>query len=204
MERTGLGVIAQEDDSVGVLVELGGVGVFGEWIGESRESEVWRRWLECPWVRRYERGQCSTDEFARGMVDAWDLVLAPDEFLDHFRSWPLGLFDGAEELVGALRGRVRRACFSNTNELHWDHQLESFGLDGLFDDYFLSYRMQLVKPDREAFEHVVAALEAAPEEILFLDDNPINVDGARAVGIDAHCVMGVAEARRLLEERKIL
>ena len=64
--------------------------------------------------------------------------------------------------------------------------------------------MGLVKPDREAFAHVVERLGCPAERILFLDDNQINVDGARAVGLDAEVVKGVDAARALLRERGLL
>ena len=191
-------------DLGGVVVELGGVGELGAMLGESREEEIWRRWLHCPWVRRVERGHCTAEEFARGMVESWALPMGPDEFLDAFQRWPRGLLPGAKELLAELEGRVHRACFSNTNAFHIDHQLEAFGLRQLFDEHFFSNRIGLVKPDRDAYEHVVAALGCAPGEILFFDDNLLNVDGALAVGLDAHRVQGVPAARCLLAERGIL
>jgi putative hydrolase of the HAD superfamily len=191
-------------DLGGVVVELGGVEELGALVDETREEEIWRRWLECPWVRRFERGQCSPGEFALGMVETWSLPIGPDQFLEAFQRWPRGLLPGAEALLRELAGRIHRACFSNTNAFHIDHQLEAFGLRELFDEHYFSNRIGLVKPDREAYEHVVGALDCAPEQILFLDDNRINVDGALAVGLDAHRVQGVEAARRLLEEREIL
>ncbi|MGH0037262.1 MAG: HAD-IA family hydrolase [Myxococcota bacterium] len=191
-------------DLGGVLVELGGVEMFGGWIGESDEAEVWRRWLGCPWVRRYERGECSTDEFARGMVESWALPIGPDEFLVRFRDWVKGLNEGAAELVGALAPGLVRACFSNTNACHWDHVFHAFGLDEMFERSFLSYRMGLVKPDFAAFAHVVRELDVDPAAVLFLDDNLINVEGARAAGIDAHRAVGVGGARRVLADRGLL
>ena len=44
----------------------------------------------------------------------------------------------------------------------------------------------------------------APEAILFLDDNQINVDGARAVGLRAELVRGVDQARRALRTAGLL
>jgi putative hydrolase of the HAD superfamily len=191
-------------DLGGVVVELGGVEELGALVGETREEEIWRRWLECPWVRRFERGRCSVGEFARGMVETWSLSIGPEQFLEVFQRWPRGLFPGAEEMLLELAGRVHRACFSNTNALHMDHQLDAFRIRKLFDEHYFSNRIGLVKPDRDAYEHVVSALDCAPEEILFLDDNRINVDGALAVGLDAHRVQGVEAARLLLEQRGIV
>ena len=188
-------------DLGGVLVHGVGAEVIRRWLDEESEEAVWRRWLSCPWVRRYERGECSTREFARGMVETWGFEMQPDEFLEQFRAFPRGLFPGARALVENVTPGTRRACFSNTNELHWSDQAEGFGLATLFDQRFLSFEMGLVKPDREAYGYVVDALDLRPDQVLFLDDNEINVEGARAVGLDAHRTVGVDAARDLLRDR---
>jgi putative hydrolase of the HAD superfamily len=191
-------------DLGGVLVRLGGAGALGRLVGESDEEAVWRLWLGCPWVRRYERGLCTRAEFARGMVERYRLPLSEAEFLESFRRWPLGLYEGAAELVAALAPGLRRACFSNTNELHWGEQRDAWRLGGLFHHTFVSHEIGLVKPDREAFEHVLAALGCRPAAILFLDDNAQNVAGARAAGLDAERVLGPAGAREILAARGLL
>ncbi|TWP53173.1 HAD-IA family hydrolase [Lentzea tibetensis] len=41
------------------------------------------------------------------------------------------------------------------------------------------------KPDRRIWDHLVSLLDAAPGDVVFLDDRQTNVDGALAAGIDA-------------------
>lgn len=185
-------------DLGGVLVELGGIGQLALFSGESSESELWRRWLECPWVRRFERGQCDADTFSRGMVDSWALNVGPADFLEAFAAWPRGLLPGARDVVRGIDSRVRVGCLSNTNTLHAERQWVEFGIGELFERHFFSHEMGLVKPDREAFAHVVEALGCRAERILFLDDNQINVDGARAAGLRAELTRGPGEARSVL------
>jgi putative hydrolase of the HAD superfamily len=170
-------------DLGGVLIELGGVEEFGALIGVQNTEEIWRRWLTSPWVRRYERGQCAR------------------EFVCRFRDWPKGLLPGAADLVQGLAGDVTPACLSNTNEMHWNEQQDAEMVRALFEQRFLSHEIGLVKPDREIFDHVVAALGCRSSEILFLDDNLLNVQGAEVAGLDAHRVRGVEDSRALLERR---
>lgn len=191
-------------DLGGVLIELGGVEHFGQLIGTGDESEIWRAWLTSHWVREYERGLCSREEFAAGMREEHGLTLQEEEFLELFLSWPRGLLPGALELVTGLPEAVRPACLSNTNELHWNEQQDAPVLHELFELRFLSHELGLVKPDREIFEHVLEDLGCSGSEVLFLDDNRINVDGALAVGLDAHVVKGVDGARLVLAERSLL
>ena len=185
-------------DLGGVLVDIGGIGDMGVFAGETSEDELWRRWLECPWVRRFERGHCDADSFSRGMVDSWSMSIEPEVFLEAFASWPRGLLPGARELVRSISSSSRVGCLSNTNALHADRHWTEFGIADLFEDRFLSHEMGLVKPDRAAFEYVIEVLGCPAERILFLDDNQINVEGARAAGLRAERTQGIDEARSIL------
>ena len=55
-------------DLGGVLLQLQGVPSMRKLSGISSDHELWSRWLGCPWVRRFESGTCSDEEFARGVV----------------------------------------------------------------------------------------------------------------------------------------
>ena len=191
-------------DLGGVLVRLGGVGEMVRLAGIGSEDEIWRRWLSCPWVRQFERGLCSSDDFAAGVVAEWGLPVTPAEFLDRFRSWPEGLFEGAEQLVETVQHRVKVGCLSNTNGVHWAEQTLMWQLGELFDVTFLSHQLGLVKPDRELFEHVAATLGVPASRVVLLDDNVINVVEAQAVGFTAVQVRGVDQARSALVDLGVL
>jgi putative hydrolase of the HAD superfamily len=59
------------------------------------------------------------------------------------------------------------------------------GYDEVFDSSFYSSDVGWAKPSAEFFTHVVDALGASPDEVLFVDDSEANVDGARAAGLRA-------------------
>lgn len=185
-------------DLGGVLIELSNIQAMGRFFGEQPEEEIWRRWLGCPWVRRFERGHCSADDFARGMVESWAMGTSPEIFLEAFVGWPRGLMPGARELVQSARSRIPVGCLSNTNPLHAERHALEEAVYELFDHRFLSHELGLVKPDREIYDHVVGALGVPASRILFLDDNQINVDGARAAGLPAERTRGLAEVRKAL------
>jgi glucose-1-phosphatase len=190
-------------DLGGVLIELSGVASMRDLSGIDSEDELWRRWLGCPWVRRFESGQCSADEFAAGVVADWRLTVAPQVFLDAFVAWPAGPYPGADALVRSVRTSVLTGCLSNTNALHSDH----FGGSALaeaFDFRFMSYELGLLKPDREIFDRVAELVPALPGQVLFLDDNQVNVDAAIDAGFVAARVRGVAEAEQALVAAGVL
>ena len=185
-------------DLGGVLIELSGVGAMRELAGIGSDDELWERWLSCPWVRAFERGECTADEFAAGMVHEWDLSVDPATFLASFRAWPVGPMPGAEALVAAVAEVTAVGCLSNTNSLHTDELFSQWGIFASFEPRFLSHELGVLKPDRELFERVAELSGVDAGRILFLDDNLVNVEGARSAGFAAEHVRGVDEARRAL------
>ena len=190
-------------DVGGILIKMSGIGAWKQLTGLTDEAEIWRRWLHCPVVKAFERGHSASDEFARDMIETHNLPVGKEDFLESFRSWPGGLFEGARELVDDVAGHLRKGCFSNTNEVHWTEPCNQ-AVHNLFDLHFLSYEMGRVKPDAEAFRHVAETLDCTPGAIFFIDDNIINVDAARTCGFDAQVAKGPEEARRVLADRGLM
>lgn len=184
-------------DLGGVLAEFGGIESMRRLSGIDDEEELWRRWLTCRWVRRFEAGRCSADEFAAGVVGDWQLPVTPEAFLEEFTSWVAGTLAGAEELVASVREHATVSCLTNTNEVHW-RRAGAWPLFGLFDRCFASFEIGLLKPDTDVFEHVCSELGADPGSVLFLDDNVLNVEAAERMGLQAVRTRGVNEARQAL------
>ena len=170
-------------DLGGVLVDPGGVGKMRELSGIGTDEELWERWLACRWVRSFEAGRCSPEDFAAGVVGDWSLDLEPAAFLEEFGSWSNAPYPGAVELVTAVRDVAGVGCLSNTNVVQWHTNYESTPITEAFELRFLSFELGMVKPDREIFEEVAVRLPVPPERVFFLDDNAANVTGARGVGV---------------------
>lgn len=66
-------------------------------------------------------------------------------------------------------------------------------IDELFDPVLFSCRLRLAKPDEEVFAVALARLsqsagrKLAPEDVLFVDDSPKNVEAAKKLGFLGHC-----------------
>lgn len=185
-------------DLGGVLVRFGGAEAMARLAAIEHPEVFWRRWLSSAWVRDFERGRCTAGDFARGMVEEWSLSVEPAEFLSQFRGWPRGLLPGARELVMEVRRETPVGCLSNISELHWREHAPRWRVQDLFDWSFLSHQVGMIKPDREFFVYTVEQLGCSPGEIIFVDDNEVNVTAAQSVGLRAHRAAGVAEARSIL------
>jgi len=184
-------------DLGGVLAEFGGLEPMQRLSGIGSDDELWHRWLNCRWVSRFERGECPPEEFAAGLVADWNLAVSPGAFLSQFSSWSNRPLAGAQDLVSETRRSVTVGCLSNTNTIHWQ-SAASWPLMGLFDHQFLSFQLGRVKPDPEVFEQVCSQLGTDPGAVLFIDDNPLNVEGGLRVGLQAVRAKGVDEARQAL------
>lgn len=191
-------------DLGGVLVDPGGVEAMRRLSGLADDDEVWARWLACRWVRRFERGACTSEEFASGVVADWALGLDADSFLAEFESWTGSALPGALELVQEVGQAVPIGCLSNMNSVQWAAHYDGTPLVDAFEYRFLSFELGMVKPDAETFLAVAAQLPAPPGRVLFVDDNAVNVEGARTVGFTAHRARGLDEARAVLEETGVL
>jgi putative hydrolase of the HAD superfamily len=202
MEQGQIGIVLF--DLGGVLIDVGGVDPMRSLAKVDSDEELWRRWLACPWVRRFERGQCSAEEFAAGIVVEWELGLAADAFLESFRSWMSGPVPGASELLDEVQRRAPIGCLSNMNSLHWDAISARSAVFDSFSYRFLSFELGMVKPDRELFARIRVSLPVSPDRVLFLDDNTLNVEAAAMAGFTARRVHGLGEARQAVVAAGVL
>jgi putative hydrolase of the HAD superfamily len=194
-------------DVGGVLVHLSGIEVIVGWLGGAlTEEQLWRRWLQSEAVRRFETGRVDAPTFARELAREFDLAIEPPRLLAAFEGWLIGPYPGALELIREIPQRYGRAVLSNSNALHWPRVIGEMGLGALFasEHLFVSHLTGRIKPDAEAFEHVIEVFGCVPSQVLFLDDNQLNVEAASRAGLQAVQVRGPKEARRALAERGIL
>lgn len=191
-------------DMGGVLVELGGEKPFLELLGgtHTRES-MWRMWLDSPSVRAHETGRLDTRGFAEAAVQEFGLSIGPEAFLEHFESWIVGPYEGVHAFLEDLSARHETAILTNISALHTDI-VSRYGIFERVRHVFASHEVGEIKPDRAYFEHVLDRMNLGPGEAVFLDDNEINAEGARACGIEAHVVRGLEEARARLVELDLL
>ncbi len=99
--------------------------------------------------------------------------------------------DGMRALLTELKadGRFRLLLLSNISPYFSAHAKEISILD-FFEHCVFSGDCQLVKPEREIYEHLCRTGDIRPEETVFIDDSPINIAGAEAYGIRGYLFDG--------------
>ena len=97
------------------------------------------------------------------------------------------------ELLKQLKKKYRLFLFSNTNAIHLASFQQTYSsaykgdlLDQLFEKAWYSHDIKLRKPDVTAFRYVLQDSGLQPHETLFIDDALVNVEGARAAGMQGY------------------
>ena len=139
----------------------------------------------------YETGGLSTEEFVAKIAQSSEPALPPEWVVAAWNAIFIGMPHHRFELLLRLRQQYKVFLLSNINDLHerWiaDYMLREHKLADYesihFDAVYFSHLIRLRKPTREAFEYVLADAEIRPEETVFFDDLPENVETARLTGI---------------------
>lgn len=180
-------------DLGGVLLELREArSNFGLDADDATFNE---KWLQSRSVRRFERGEIEFGDFAKQAVEELRLPYDHDEFLKRFERWPKALYPGVCDLIDALSGRVRTVLLSNTNAVHWNRRDIGELLQHRLDRVFLSFETGELKPDPSSFAQVLDELNCDARQVLFYDDNVLNIDAALQHGIGAQLTRGARELR---------
>ena len=140
-----------------------------------------------------ESGRISTEDFRREL----SLLIGKELTMDDcYQAWH-GYVDYVPkrnlEAILSLRSRGYKVCLlSNTNPfmMQWadkDFDGEGHPIGYFFDALYLSYECKVMKPRREIFEMMLKGQQALPEETLFVDDGPRNVEAAKALGMQTLC-----------------
>ena len=88
-------------------------------------------------------------------------------------------------LLDHLHGRYHVALLSNAMAPFLDEILEEHDLKRRFDTMVISCQEHLTKPDPAIFRLLLQRLALPAADCIFTDDNPINVEAALAVGMQA-------------------
>jgi len=133
---------------------------------------------------RFGAGGVDGPVFYQHMVERSGLRLPFDAFCV---AWS-DMFWEDEAVIGLIAAApvAKRYILSNTNDIHWAFIRERYAhVLAKFDTVLASHELKLEKPDAAIYEWVIRDSGFPPEAHLFIDDISANVEGARAVGMDA-------------------
>jgi glucose-1-phosphatase len=197
-----------------VLFDLGGVilaidfdRALAAWAPHSRLTPERLRetflWDE-PFLQ-HETGRLSNEGYFAHVRQVLELDCDAATVQDGFNAILVAEIEETTRLVEQVRRRVPCYAISNTNDAHMAQMRRAFpGLLPRFDHVFASHEIGHRKPQPAAFEHVLREIGLPAAQVLLFDDLPANIEGARALGLQAVLVRSPADVRDGLAERGLL
>jgi putative hydrolase of the HAD superfamily len=202
-----------------IVFDFGGV-VF-RWHPASFLARVLPRRIET-----LEHGAVAAAQFFQNYGGDWGLfdqgLIGADEVVRRISArlgWPRGEVEAVVRavpdelmpipatvvLIRDLKAAGHSLHFlSNMPTPYADHLSCTYPLTEWFESGLFSGRVKQIKPSSEIFAMAERHFNAQPQELLFLDDHPVNVGAALARDWQACLFTDAASARRELVSRRLL
>lgn len=185
------------------MIEIDFARVFARWALHAQRdpAAIRERFSPDAWYQRHERGEIDAAAYFAALRLSLDVEITDAQFLDGWNELFVGEVPGISALLRRARVRAPLYVFTNSNRAHQEVWSRRFSeVLGSFQRVFVSSDLGKRKPEPDAFRAVVAAMGFPAQRILFFDDSPENVEGARASGLHAVHVRSIADVESGLRE----
>jgi putative hydrolase of the HAD superfamily len=181
-----------------ILFDLGGVLIDIDYqatekafvqLGTVHFQETYTQFQQNQLFDLFETGQISAQHFINKLLNTTRKGTSPNEVVHAWNAMILSFPEKKVQLLLDLAKTQRIALLSNTNELHMVQVLKEWSkvsqvpFGSLFEHVFLSHEIKQRKPHPETFKWVCSQLKVNPEKVLFLDDSPQHIEGAKEAGL---------------------
>lgn len=93
----------------------------------------------------------------------------------------------------AAAGKVFMATLNNESRELNLHRIEKFGLRKYFSAFFSSCYLGVSKPHPQIYTLALDISQRQPEECVFIDDRPVNIESARHLGLHTIQALNAAQ-----------
>lgn len=189
-------------DAAGVLVEWDPKTWFPNHFGKELGPQVLAASMGSDyWVNNCDWGYVTEDELFRRQAEANPHLAKELLELDKIWHTILQPKKDTEDLVRRLKAAGYGVYYlSNFPERTFRWLVDNTPVFGLMDGGVVSYAVHQVKPNADIYETLLAKYGLKAEESVFADDTPVNVEGAKKVGLYAWHFTGAAGFEKYLKE----
>jgi putative hydrolase of the HAD superfamily len=186
--------------------DVGGVLLTNAWDHEERGRAVDRFQVDTTEFERrhkevvafFEEGRIGLDEYLERTV-----FYQPRDFTrEDFKSFMFSLSKPKSEVLELARGLANKCLMGTINnesrELN-QYRIQRFGLLDIFELFVSSCFVGIRKPEPKIYRLALDLIQKTPEECCFIDDRPINIEGAAKVGMRAVQMQNVAQLKKDLQ-----
>ncbi len=139
------------------------------------------------WHFQHDRGVPLAQMLPERLAKYPDQALRIAAYAARFNETCYAPMEGVHELVGRLHGRgVPLFCLTNYGDELFAQFRASEPIFDLFEDIIVSGTERIAKPDPRIYEIVEKRSGRDGAALFFTDDNPTNVEAAKARDWDAH------------------
>lgn len=192
-----------------LFFDVGGVLLTNGWDTPARKRAAELFGLDYPEFQTrhemlktaFETGRLSLDAYVKKTVFHRERDFAPEDF-QRFMFESSQLLGDTLDWVRSLAdsGKYRLFTLNNeSRELH-ENRVRTFGLASVFRAFFTSCYLGQVKPDEDIYVNALGIAGCGPERAVFIDDRPLNVEPAHALGFNAVLFQGLDDLRARLRE----
>lgn len=178
-------------DMGNVLVSHDGMGVCRQFIEDAVDRErVYTSVFVSPEWLMLDMGVIEEEQAIRQMCDRLPLRLH-DTVRLCMREWHRYCMTTVTDMEPLIR-RLKSAGYgiylcSNANTRLLECYRDVLPAVDCFDGILYSTEVKCMKPQKEMYQHFFDRFGLKPEECFFIDDVQLNIDGAKACGMDGYC-----------------
>jgi putative hydrolase of the HAD superfamily len=191
-----------------LFLDIGGVLLTNGWGRSARQAAVTQFGLTMEEVDErhhltfdtYESGKLTLDEYLNRIVFYEPRNFSKEEFTAFMfgQSQALGtnieFFKQLKEIYG-----LQVIAVNNVGRELNAYRIEKYRLRTLFDAFVSSSYVHLRKPDVDIFHMACDISQAAPHEVLYIDDRNMFVEVARSIHLNGYHYHGLDAARIYLK-----
>lgn len=151
---------------------------------EAMIKQLYKATAMTPYWEQFERGQLTNDEVIESFISCNPGIAKEIHEAFDSVSGIMGTYDYTEEWIDAIkRAGYKIYCITNFTPAGYHQCYDKISFVEKFDGCIFSFQEGVVKPERKIYELLLERYNIKPEECVFIDDTPANVDSAKELGM---------------------
>ncbi len=189
------------------MFDWGGVcakGKLGHVLGKQLSSKMKRghksitaAYLKYCWD--YQKGKVGAAGFWKQVQKELDTNMKHEHLVKHHVT-ARQLNKGVVDLIKRLRGKYRLVLVTNTYKEYYEHSNRKYGIDKMFEDIVLSYKIKGRKPEPKVYQEALRRARCKASECVFIEDKEKHLAPARKIGMKTILYTNQKELKKRLKK----
>lgn len=155
--------------------------------------------------KEFMKGEYSPEMFFRELKQLLGINAEEEQIRAVWNKIIVKFREEFKPLLIDLKSNFNLALVSNTDPSHMElvfQQIPEFPY--FFHKLFLSYDIKEIKPNLNYFKFVLRDIKELPENCLYFDDSPENIESASSLGIQSFLVSSFSEVVEIIARMKLI